>query len=481
MTTIKITELQYNRLFRPKQNNIIISEQQYNRLFSLINESKQSKNISKARKTVETLSPGSNPQQIIDAIRHDIPNARLNDCKYLAGVTRMYLNNELYDYETIGKLNQTLKLLATAHADEYDNNLNGIATNELIERFRTESNVEYSNDVKAHNATQFVENTHYKIYKIDSFEEARKFSPYTSWCVTKNENNYDAYTNNGYGLFYFCIRDDFKSVEEVKSEGCPLDDYGLSMIATSVDEDGKCNTITCRWNHDNNGNDNIMTPMQLSKLIGRNYYQVFKPYTKEELYAKGLIPTEDVQIILDKGKKPSEIFSKMLNSGIDGILIVSLNEKKWNFFDVSKNMILCSEWYDCVGYFHDGFAIVIRGDGKYNFIKPDGSVLCDEWYDLVYDFENGFAFVRRGDGKWNFIKSDGSILSSEWYKSTDYFYNGFARVQRDDWKWNFIKPDGSILCSEWYKTVSYFKKGVAKVQRYDGQFFYIDTKGEIIG
>ena len=481
MTTIKITESQYNRFFKPKQNNIIISEQQYNRLFSLITESKQSKNISKARKTVETLRPGSNPQQIIDAIRHDIPNSRLNDCKYLAGVTRMYLNDELNDYETIGKLNQTLKLLATAHADEYDNNLNGIAANELIERFRTESNVEYSNDVKAHNATQFVENTHYKIYKIESFEEASKFSPYTSWCVTKGEDNYDAYTNNGYGLFYFCIRDDFKSVEEVKSEGCPLDDYGLSMIATSVDEDGRCNTITCRWNHDNNGNDNIMTPMQLSKLIGRNYYQVFKPYTKEELYAKGLVPTSDVQMLLDQGKKPNKIFSKMLKSGIDGILIVSLNENKWNLFDVSKNMILCSEWYGYVGNFHDGFAVVRRGDLKCNFIKPDGSVLCDEWYDLVYDFENGFAFVRRGDGKWNFIKSDGSILSSEWYKSTDYFYNGFARVQRDDWKWNFIKPDGSILCSEWYKTVSYFKKGVAKVQRYDGQFFYIDTKGEIIG
>ena len=443
--------------------------------------SKESKNISKARKTVEALRPGSNPQQIIDVIRHDIPNSRLNDCKYLAGVTRMYLNNELNDYETIGKLNQTLKLLATAHADEYDNNLNGIAANELIERFRTESNVEYSNDVKAHNATQFVENTHYKIYRIESFEEASKFSPYTSWCVTKGEDNYDAYTNNGYGLFYFCIRDDFKAVKAVPSEGCPLDDYGLSMIATSVDEDGKCNTITCRWNHDNNGNDNIMTPMELSKLIGRNYYQVFKPYTKEELYAKGLVPTSDVQMLLDQGKKPSEIFSKMLNSGIDGILIVSLNENKWNFFDISKNMILCSEWYGCVGYFHDGFAIVRRGDLKCNFIKPDGSVLCDEWYDLVYDFENGFAFVRRGDGKWNFIKSDGSILCDEWYKSTDYFYNGFARVQRDDWKWNFIKPDGSILCSEWYKTVSDFKKGIANARRYDDQICYIDTKGEIVG
>ena len=443
--------------------------------------SRQSKNIRKARKVVKVLSPFNDPQQVIDIVRHDIPNARLNNCKYLTGITRMYLNNELYDQKTAKKINDTLKLITIAHADEYDNNLNGMTANTLIGRFNTEVEIDYKSDVKAHNSTQFIENKRYKIYRVDSFEKAKKFSPYTSWCVTKNEESYNSYTGGGTGLFYFCIRDDFKMTNAVQTDGCPLNDYGLSMIATSVDEDGMCNTITCRWNHDNNGNDNIMTPMQLSKLIGRNYYQVFKPYTKEELYAKGLVPTSDVQMLLDQGKKPSEIFSKMLNSGIDGILIVSLNEKKWNFFDASKNMILCSEWYGCVGYFHDGFAIVIRGDGKYNFIKPDGSVLCDEWYDLVYDFENGFAFVRRGDGKWNFIKSDGSILSSEWYKSTDYFYNGFARVQRDDLKWNFIKPDGSILCSEWYKTVSDFKKGVAKARRYDDQICYIDTKGEIVG
>ena len=442
--------------------------------------SRQSKNIRKARKVVKVLSPFNDPQQVVDDIRTNIPNARLNDCKYLAGVTRMYLNNELNDYETIGKLNQTLKLLATAHADEYDNNLNGIAANELIERFRTESNVEYSNDVKAHNATQFVENAHYKIYRIDSFEEASKFSPYTSWCVTKGEDNYDAYTNNGYGLFYFCIRDDFKAVKAVPSDGCPLDGYGLSMIATSVDEDGKCNTITCRWNHDNNGNDNIMTPMQLSKLIGRNYYQVFKPYTKEELYAKGLVPTSDVQMLLDQGKKPNKIFSKMLKSGIDGILIVRLNENKWNIFDTSKNMILCSEWYGYVGNFHDGFAVVRRGDDKWNFIKSDGSFLCSEWYKDTGYFYNGFARVQRDDGIWNLIKPDGSVLCSEWYKDTDYFYNGFARVQRDDGKWNFIKSDGSVLCSEWYESTGNFHDGFAFVRRGDGKWNFIKTDRSVL-
>ena len=447
---------------------------------ALLTMSKESKNISKARRVIRKAKSTLNPQQVVDDIRTNIPNARLNNCKYLAGITRMYLNNEFCDQKTTKKINDTIKLIASAHFDEYDNDLNGMTANELIERFRTESNVEYSNDVKAHNATQFVENTHYKIYRIDSFEEASKFSPYTSWCVTKGENNYDAYTNNGYGLFYFCIRDDFKAVKAVPSEGCPLDNYGLSMIATSVDEDGKCNTITCRWNHDNNGNDNIMTPMQLSKLIGRNYYQVFKPYTKEELYAKGLVPTSDVQMLLDQGKNPNKIFSKMLKSGIDGILIVRLNEKKWNIFDVSKNMILCSEWYKDVCYFKNGFARVRRGDGKWNFIKPDGSVLCDEWYDLAYEFESGFARIRRDDGKYNFIKPDGSVLCPEWYNYTGNFIDGFAFVRRDDGKYNFIKPDGSVLCDEWYDYVSYFKNGFAVVRRVDGKWNFIKPDGSVL-
>src|SRR5574344_593313 len=82
---------------------------------------------------------------------------------------------------------------------------------------------------------------------------------------------------------YFCLREDFKQVEREPSEGCPLDDYGLSMIAVSVDMDGSCNTITCRWNHKNGGNDSIMTPKELSNIIGKNFYETFLPYTEEEL------------------------------------------------------------------------------------------------------------------------------------------------------------------------------------------------------
>jgi hypothetical protein len=69
---------------------------------------------------------------------------------------------------------------------------------------------------------------------------------------------YQSYTKNGLGRFYFCLKPRFEKVERIEGEDCPMDDYGKSMIAISVNDDGSLNTCTCRWNHDNGGNDNMM-------------------------------------------------------------------------------------------------------------------------------------------------------------------------------------------------------------------------------
>lgn len=70
---------------------------------SLLTMSKESKNISKARRVIRKAKSTLNPQQVVDDIRTNIPNARLNNCKYLAGITRMYLNNEFCDQKTTKK------------------------------------------------------------------------------------------------------------------------------------------------------------------------------------------------------------------------------------------------------------------------------------------------------------------------------------------------------------------------------------------
>ena len=98
---------------------------------------------------------------------------------------------------------------------------------------------------------------------------------------------YDSYTKDGLGLFYFCLKDGFENVKKDVGEGCPLDEYGKSMIAISVNDDGSLNTATCRWNHDNGGNDNIFKDAkEVSQFFGVNFFDTFKPRSVDELLSK---------------------------------------------------------------------------------------------------------------------------------------------------------------------------------------------------
>ena len=117
----------------------------------------------------------------------------------------------------------------------------------------------------------------YDIVPINSFEEARRYGRFTSWAITRSRDMFDNYTEDGLIQFYFCLRNGFQDEEPVASEGCPLDSYGLSMLAVSVDEDGRINTCTCRWNHENGGNDYMMDSRQLSRLLNVDVSDVMRP------------------------------------------------------------------------------------------------------------------------------------------------------------------------------------------------------------
>ena len=93
---------------------------------SLLTEDRMGKNMKKARNVVKQYQPNADAMGVITAIRQSIPNSRINQCEYLPGVTRLYMDGEIQNGETISKLNSTLKLLGTGHANEYDNDLNGM-------------------------------------------------------------------------------------------------------------------------------------------------------------------------------------------------------------------------------------------------------------------------------------------------------------------------------------------------------------------
>ena len=233
--------------------------------------------------------------RIIGSIKHDIPNLRLDNSKFVLGALRLYYDNQLYDAQSIGALDKALKYIHMGgHKDEYDENLNGKSLDELSEMFRDIAK-QYSDSDRQRSANQqFSGGSKYTIIPIESYEEAQKYSRYTSWCVTQSKTAFDEYTAQGQ-KFYFCLINGFESVRE-NDDGAPLNEYGLSMISVLVDCNGDLERVTTRYNHDYNGENNpgLESPEQLEKVLNVPFYQTFKPYTEEELEERGISAKEEI-------------------------------------------------------------------------------------------------------------------------------------------------------------------------------------------
>lgn len=327
---------------------IILNENQINKFF--ITENRESKNINLARRYLKSNGYSQEQaNQIVDGIRTDIPNSRIAGCKFLLGVTRMFVNKELNNQQTIANLNQTLKYIGNqTHVNEYNNDLNGENADTIIKRFSKNIEQDVENDKnKLSNITYDKQNNDYEIKLIPSFEEAEKYKQYTSWCVTHDQSMYNSYTNGGIKPFYFLLKHGFEKIPQIEGENTPLDEYGLSMIAISVNENGNLNTCTCRWNHDNDGNDNIMNTEQISNLIGQNFYDVFKPYPQEYVEQK----KKEIR------QKYESLIEKLNNGSSFDSLFEYVSDLDTNYYIVG------------VAYTEDDMAIIEKTENGYDYIR----------------------------------------------------------------------------------------------------------------
>ena len=403
-----------------------------NTLRSVLLENRESKNINLARKFLKSHGyDDEQAQRTLDAIRTDMPNARLAQCKFLLGVVRLFLNKELADGNAIMKLNSYLPYIASdAHVNEYDNNLNDMSYDEIAERFRPMYTQDAEKSRKECFGKERTVNTEYSIVRIPDFETASKYGDYTTWCVTHDDYAYDSYTSEGRGLFYFCLRKGFERVSKEVGEGCPLDEYGLSMIAVSVTDEGEPNTITCRWNHDNGANDHVMSKDDLEDLLGVNFYEAFKPYTEDELLERGLYTVSMLHKWISEGKdilgicKCEEINNKLYRCylGDNDFTIYNISTKDFPLDDkcIIKQM----------RKFNNGLAAIQKNDFEWSFVNTEGQQVGD-WYYSVNDFNNGYACVQNYDEEWSFINTKGQLIC-DWYYEVYEFSEGFAAVQRDN-------------------------------------------------
>ena len=440
----------------------------------LITENAKNNNMKSARRYLEE-KLGWDNEQIMDffgKMQHDIPNVRMNNCKYFLGVTRMIMEKQLTDGESIMKLNSILKYINNDESlnSSFDRNLNGLTFEKLSEQTTEGMEQAYKSERERLGSTDFGErNTSYNIVKINDFEEASEYGKFTSWCVTHDDEAFDSYTNNGICVFYFCLKDGFESIPEKIGENCPLDEYGLSMLAVCVDENGECNSITCRWNDNNGGNGNIMSTEELSRLLGVNFYEVFKPSTlfKEKL--------EKALSLAEKGDFSG--FDNIDNFDKNGLAKVELNNK-WNFIDANGNL-LSKQWFDYISYFENGFAKVMLNN-KYNFIDVNCNLLSKQWFYIVYDFnEYGISKVKLNN-KCNFIDTNGNLLSQQWFDNVYNFNEYGISIVVLNKKCNLIDTNGNLLSQQWFDNIfSFNKNGIAQVEL-NRKWNLIDKNGKLL-
>ena len=440
----------------------------------LITENAKNNNMKPARRYLEE-KIGWDNEQIMDffgKMQHDIPNVRMNNCKYFLGVTRMIMEKQLTNGESIMKLNSILKYINNDESlnTSFDRNLNGLTFEKLSEQMSEGMEQAYKSERERLGSTDFGDrNTSYNIVKINDFEEASEYSKFTSWCVTHDDEAFDSYTNNGICVFYFCLKDGFESIPEKIGENCPLDEYGLSMLAVCVDENGECNSITCRWNDNNGGNGNIMSTEELSRLLGVNFYEVFKPSTvfKEKL--------EKALSLAEKGDFSG--FDNIDNFDENGLAKVELNNK-WNFIDANGNL-LSKQWFDYISYFENGFAKVMLNN-KYNFIDVNCNLLSKQWFYIVYDFnEYGISKVKLNN-KCNFIDTNGNLLSQQWFDNVYNFNEYGISIVVLNKKCNLIDTNGNLLSQQWFDNIfSFNKNGIAQVEL-NRKWNLIDKNGKLL-
>ena len=138
--------------------------------------------------------------------------------------------------------------------------------------------------------------------------------------------------------------------------------------------------------------------------------------------------------------------------------------------------------YDAVGDFHDGLALVYKGD-KYGFIDKMGNEVIPCVYDFSEEvdlnFHDGLAFVRQGE-KHFFINKKGKEAFPYNYDTGLNFSEGLALVWKER-KCGYIDTNGNEvipLTDKYYGRN--FSDGMAMVRNDEGKYGFIDKKGKLV-
>jgi len=121
---------------------------------------------------------------------------------------------------------------------------------------------------------------------------------------------------------------------------------------------------------------------------------------------------------------------------------------------------------------------LVRDDGKFGYIKEDGSWFIEPGYEKAGNFSDGMAAVF-GEGKWGYIDSNNQLVIDYQFDKVKGFNSGIAVVSKDK-RWFYIDKTGNEITTMPASDKVYdFKKGYAFIKRGE-DVGIINAKGDVI-
>lgn len=168
----------------------------------------------------------------------------------------------------------------------------------------------------------------------------------------------------------------------------------------------------------------------------------------------------------------------------DRLVKVKNEDGLFNFIDKEKNIryLFPNMWFTLVEDLYNGFARVLRKDGKWNFINDKGNILSpNQWFEHVGTFYDGIAYVYDGRDGWNYINSQGNLLSpNQWFSWVCDFNLNYGIIQDKNAYMNFIDKEGNILSPNlWFDDAMFYKKQPIAIVNDKKYYFDINKKPHI--
>ncbi len=416
---------------------VIITEGQFLNNFHngcLITENRASKNQALARRMVRELSPNLDDKDFTMKVLHDIPSVRKENFHLFPAAVRFLLQSgDISDGELIQKLNKYIGVVALKAKElGLDQNLNGMSMSEFFYNFNQD--VEQEDNLDRETAATYGKGNgkfgDYDIVFIPDFESAEKYGDYVNWCITYNEDNYNQYTNNESGYFYFFLKKGYQNIikKDIDYNEVPLDKYGLSMIAVSFYENGEVNTITGRWNHEfqkgEHGGDHLMSVAELCDLINADIYQIcVDKRPKKEIPSSWKLIKElpyKQTLYYDNDKKDYLVSDKNMRKVVyfEGEKVLEYNGLGRNDFDVlvlTNGVTVGGKGTFIGGYFFVGDKLYVSLDFDIYEVDTNTGQLTHSPNLKSFSVRNGYVILTSNESKMNILYPDtNQLLFTEW-------------------------------------------------------------------